>query len=290
MSDATVNLIVASFVNILVLSSMYILVALGFAFLYSIMGILNFAHGAIYMVGGYICNELAVGLGLNQWLALVLSVIIVGALGLFLEKYCFRPFFGDVNRTIVVCIGLIVILQTTVNVTQGIYVQSLPAFVEGIYKIGIVSITAERLVTFLIGGCLLGLIVWFINRTKQGRQMQATSQNIEGAALQGINIHRVSGLACVMACGLAALAGCLMGAYLNLSPYMGDYIILKAIVLVIMGGIGSVGGIVLAGLIVGSLDATLPVLISGAASLAISLGIIIIIMLFRPQGFYGRAT
>jgi branched-chain amino acid transport system permease protein len=283
-----VELTAITVINVLVLSSMYILVALGFAFLFSIMGILNFAHGAIYMVGGYICYQFGVEYGLNLWVSMLLSVLIVASLGLFLEKFCFRPFFGNLNRTIVVCIGIIVVLETTVNVLVGTSTRSLPAFVPGILKAGAISVSAERLVTFIIGGALLWVTIWFIRNTKPGQQMQAVSQNVEGAALQGISIHRVSALACVMACGLAAVAGCLMGAFLSLTPFMGDYMLVKALVLVVLGGIGSMGGIIFAGLIIGGLDATLPLFISGAASEAIALGIIVTILLFRPQGFFGR--
>jgi branched-chain amino acid transport system permease protein len=283
-----VELTATTVINVLVLSSMYILVALGFAFLFSIMGILNFAHGAIYMVGGYICYQFGVEYGLNLWVSMLLSVLIVASLGLFLEKFCFRPFFGNLNRTIVVCIGIIVVLETTVNILVGTSTRSLPAFVPGILKAGAISVSAERLVTFIIGGALLWVTIWFIRNTKPGQQMQAVSQNVEGAALQGISIHRVSALACVMACGLAAVAGCLMGAFLSLTPFMGDYMLVKALVLVILGGIGSMGGIIFAGLIIGGLDATLPLFISGAASEAIALGIIVTILLFRPQGFFGR--
>lgn len=275
-------------INMLVLSSMYILMALGFAFLFSIMGILNFAHGAIYMVGGYICYQFAVVYGVNQWLALLLSVIIIGSFGLFLEKFCFRPFFGNINRTIVVTIAIIVILQTTVNVTVGVYVRSLPSFVPGILQAGAISLSAERLATFIIGGVLLALMMWFITSTKVGQQMQAVSQDLEGAALQGISINRISALACVIACSLAAVAGSLMGAIFNLSPFMGDYMLIEAIMIVILAGIGSFSGIFFAGLIVGSLDAILPLVVSGAASKAIAFGVIIILLLFRPQGFFGR--
>jgi branched-chain amino acid transport system permease protein len=275
-------------VNALILSSMYILVALGFALLFSIMGILNFAHGAIYMVSGYICYQLAVEWGLNQWISLLLSVIIIGGFGLFLEKYCFRPFFGNLKRTIIVCIAIIIILETTVNVTVGTLVRSLPAFVPGILMAGFVSVSAEKLVTFIIGGSLLAAMVSFIKKTKLGQQMQAVSQNTEGAALQGISAHRISALACALACGLAAVAGCLMGAIFNLSPFMGGHMLLKALELVILGGIGSIGGIFFAGVLIGTLDATLPLFIGGAASEAIGLGVIIIFLLFRPQGFFGR--
>jgi branched-chain amino acid transport system permease protein len=267
---------------------MYILMALGFAFLISIMGIMNFAHGAIYMVSGYICYQLAVVYGLNQWASFVASVLLISGLGLLLEKYCFRPFSWNLNRIIVVCIAIIVILETTVNVTVGVYVRSLPSFVPGILKAGAISVRADKVITFLVGAILLALSVWFVRRTKYGTQMQAISQNPEGALLQGINVHRISGLASLMACGLAAVAGCFMGAIFNLSPFMGDHMLVKAVELVILAGIGSIGGVFYAGLVVGSLDATLPLFMSGAQGEAISLGFIVLLLLFRPQGFFGR--
>ena len=148
-------IIVDAIISALVLSSMYILVALGFALLLSIMGVLNFAHGAIYMVGGYICYQFAVEFGLNQWASLILSTMIMALFGLFLEKFCFRPFFKDMYRTIAMSIAIILILETTVNVLVGVYIRSLPAFVPGIFKVGAVSLSAERLFTFIIGGLLL---------------------------------------------------------------------------------------------------------------------------------------
>lgn len=118
--------------------------------------------------------------------------------------------------------------------------------------------------------------------------MQAVSQSQEGALLQGINIHRISGLACIMACSLAAVSGCLMGAIFNLSPFMGDQMLTKAVELVTVAGIGSIGGVLFAGLILGTMDATLPMLMGGAESQALALGIIVLLLLFRPQGFFGR--
>ena len=282
------ELAMTTLVNWLVISSMYILVALGFAFLFSILGVLNLAHGVIYMMGGYIAYQFAVHWGLNVWLALLLSVIVVGAFGVFLEKFCFRPFTGDMNRVVVICIAITVILQTSVNLAIGIYVQKVPTFAEGSLKLGMIMVSAERVVTFAIGGALLAATMWFINKTKPGQQMLAIGQNRLGAVLQGIPVNRVSAIACVIACSLAAVAGCLMAAYLNLNAFMGDYILLKAIIIVILGGIGSIGGVFFSGLVLGAIDATVPVFISGAASEAVSLGIIVVILLFRPQGFFGR--
>ena len=279
---------IATLVNMMVLSSMYILVALGFAFLLNILGILNFAHGAIYMAGGFICYKLTMGLGLNPWLGMLISVTIVSLFGLFLERYGFRKFYGNLNKTLIVCIGVITIFQNTANLTEGFTVQAIPSFAPGIIRFGVVSFSLERLVTFLIGCFLLIVTLWFMKKTKIGLQMQAVSQDIEGAALQGIHIHRIAGIACVMACGLAAIAGCLMGAYLNVNAYMGDYIMLKACVLVILGGVGSIGGIFFAGLLLGALDAVLPIFITANIGQAIVLAIVIAILIWRPQGFFGR--
>ncbi|GAJ22175.1 unnamed protein product, partial [marine sediment metagenome] len=130
------ELIVATLTNFLILSSMYILVALGFAFLFNMLRILNFAHGAIYMVGGYLGLAFIILLGFNQWIALLLTVLIVAAFGLFLEKFCFRPFVGDFNRIVMVCIAISVILQTAVNIIAGTKTLALPPFVEGVLRAG----------------------------------------------------------------------------------------------------------------------------------------------------------
>lgn len=288
MSDASIQLLAATIVNILILSSVYILVALGFAFLFSIMGILNFAHGAIYMVAAYICYKLTVVAGMNQWLALLSTVIIVGLFGIILERFFFRPFSGNLNRTIVVCIGIITVLQNGVAITEGYSVSKLPAFVEGVFRFGVFSVSAERVTTFLIATILLILVLLFISKTKHGLQMQAIAQDKEGAILQGIDIHRTSALACVIACGLAAVAGSLMGGLTILTPYMGDTIMTKVLEVLILGGIGSIHGVLFAGLIIGALDATLPLFVSSATSDAIAILIIIVILLFRPVGLFGQ--
>jgi branched-subunit amino acid ABC-type transport system permease component len=275
-------------VNALMLSSMYVLMALGFALLLSVMRVLNFAHAVIYMGGGYICYQLAVVYGLNQWVSLLLAATVTGLFGLFLERFCFRPFFGDVDRTIVMTLALIIIIESAVNILVGTQVRSLPAFASGVFRAGGISLSVERLVTFIISTSMLLVLIFFIQKTKTGQQMLAVSQDSTGALLQGINIYRISAVATVIACALAAVAGSLMGAIISLSPYMGDHMLVKAIEIVILAGIGSIGGVLGAGLILGSIDATLPILISGSATDALGLGIVILILLFRPQGLFGH--
>jgi len=284
----TLTLFVGAIINMLFLASMYILIALGFALLFSIMELLHVAHGVIYMLGGYLCYSLSVTLGMNQWLSLVLTVAIVCCFGPVLERFFFRPFFRDFDRTLLVGIGISTIIETTMALSKSNEAQSLRAFATGIFKMGPISVSNERLVTFLIGALLLLAVMWLIHRTKVGLQMQAVGQDLEASLLQGINIYRISALACVIACGLAAVAGSLLGAYMGLGPFMGDFVFQKALVLVVLGGIGSIGGIFVAGLVVGGIDAFLPLFISGSATSALAIGIIIVVLLLRPKGFFGR--
>ena len=279
---------VTTLTNILVLSSMYILVALGFAFLFNMLGILNLAHGAIYMIGGYLGLALIRGLGLDEWIALLLATIIMAGFGVFLERFCFRPFIGDFNRTVMVCVVITIALQTGVNIIAGTEILSLPPFAKGVFKAGPLIVSYERIVTLAIGLILLVLITWFVNSTRWGQQLQAVSQNMEGAALQGINVHRVSAIACAIGCAMAALAGCLIGAYLSLGPFMGDFMLVKILMVVFLAGAGSIMGIFLAGFALGILDGILPVLLNGAVSDAIAVGIVVLLLLIRPQGFFGH--
>ena len=135
---------IATTTNVLILSSMYILVALGFALLFNMLGLLNFAHGAIYTVGGYIGYQFAVRLGLNPWLALFLATVIVAAFGAFLEKFCFRPFVGDFNSIVMVSVAITTVLQTLVNIWEAGEVLTLPPFVTGVLRSGHFSVSYQR--------------------------------------------------------------------------------------------------------------------------------------------------
>jgi len=240
------------------------------------------------MVGSYICFQFAEVYGLNQWLALLLSIAIVGAFGLFLEKFAYRRFFQDMDRIVVLSVAIILILETTLNITVGIYPRTLPSFAPGHIGTGLVSVSTERVVALLISAAFLAALLWMVNKTKPGQQMLAISQNLEGSSLQGINIRRIAGMACAIACGLAAMSGSIMGSIFNISPFMGDYMLVKAVEIVMLGGIGSISGVIYAGLIIGTLDSVLPIVVGGAASQAVGFGIVVVLLIYRPKGLMGR--
>ena len=279
--------IIGIIIDCLMLSSIYILVSLGFALVLSIINILNFAHGSLYMMGGYVCYCLSVQLGLNPWLSFVLTMIILGLAGLILERLCFRPLVGDVNRTIIVTIAISLIIETTANILFGNENRKIPSFISGMFEMGAISISLERLATFITCWALLILLSLFV-KTKTGQQMLAVSQDREGAVLQGIRVDRISALAIALSCALAAIAGTLMGSIFELKPLMGGAMLIKAIEVVVLCGIGSIGGILVGGLIIGTIDAVLPLFAGGAVTQAAGLGIIIILLLLKPQGLFGR--
>jgi len=283
-----VELFIQTVTNMLVLAAVYILVSLGFAFLFNMLGIFNVAHGSIYMAAGYLGYLFIEALGLNQWLGLIIVVILFAALGLFLEKFCFRPFIGDFNRQIMIGVAIIAILETSVNILIGSQMYIIPTFVEGTLEAGPYSVSWDRISAFVLGGVLLALVILFVNRTRWGQQMQAITQNMEGAALQGINIHRISAIVSALGCALAAIAGILMGSLYTLDPFMGDSTLIKILILIILAGVGSFQGVIFMGLLLGALYAILPLLIQGAASDAVAVIIILIILLIRPQGFFGH--
>lgn len=282
------DLIIQTTVNTLILSAVFILLALGFAFILNMMGIFNLAHGAVFMTSGYLCYVFVAKMGMNHWLAIPLTIILISALGIFLEKFCFRPFIGDFNRQVMICVALTVILTTTMNIWLGASNVSIPTFVTGVLGPPPYSTRWDRITTFVAGAVVLVLVILFVNRSKWGAQMQAATQNLEGAVLQGINFHRIASMACAIGCALAAIAGISIGTIYNLSPFMGDVTLVKILMLVILAGLGSFYGIFLMGLILGAAYAGLPMIIPGAASEVVASLIVLAILLLRPQGFFGH--
>ncbi len=282
------NLLAQTIANGFVLSAIYILVAIGFALIFSMMQVLNFAHGTLYMAGGYVSWFWAGKMGLPTWLAVLLAALVLGIVGVILERVCFRPLERDFNRTLMLALAIIIILETTADITVGGYVKRVPALVHGLVHVGGVGVSRERIAACGIAAALLLALTYVINKTAFGRQMLAVAQDRDAAALQGINVHRICAVGFGLSCGLAAVAGGLMGSIGQLGSYMGDNMLVKAITLVIIAGMGSIGGLFVSGLIIGFADAILPLYMPGAASEAVALAFAILILLIRPQGLFGQ--
>ncbi len=275
-------------INVLMTSSIYVLVALGFALVFSVMRIMNFAHGAIYMIGGFVCYAFWVTLGLGPWVSLPLTMIVMGLFGLFIEKFCFRPFQRDFEKATVMAIALVIILKTIADLTVGPVSRSMPPVVSGTITAGAITFSADRIAVLLIACVLLTALVLLVQKTKVGQAMLAIAHDPDAASLMGINTNRVSALVCAAGCGLAGLAGGLVGSVLVLHVVIADTMLVKIIGVVILAGIGSIGGIWAGGLAMGAIDSLGPYFLSNVVSEPLGLALVVLILIFRPRGFFGQ--
>jgi len=266
----------------------YILVALGLTLVLSIVGIVQLAHGEIYMVGAYIVYYFCVSMGLNFYISLIVSILCVGLLGVVLERFFLRPFREDVEGAIISTIALILIIQTAVAAIAGVSYRDIPSPIQGVFIILGARLSWERLLTILVSIALVSVLLIFISKTKIGQAMVAVSEDREAAALQGINVNWVSSIAMFLGCALAAAAGGLTGAIFDLTPYMGSFALMKGIEVIILGGLGSIPGAIIGGLILGLVDGLVTQLLSVQMASIIGLFAIILILLFRPQGLLGH--
>ncbi|MFO7773753.1 MAG: branched-chain amino acid ABC transporter permease [Dehalococcoidia bacterium] len=275
--------------NGLMSGAIYVLVALGLTLVLSIMGIVNLAHGELYVFGAYGAYYFCVVAGLNFLLALFISTLLVGLLGIGIEKIFFRPFRqGNFLPAVIMATGLMLILQTTTVVTFGGSTKVIVTPFPGVITVAGTTISRERLVIILVAIVLVATLLFLMRRTKIGQAMVAVSQDLDAAALQGISVDQVSSVAMFLGCALAAAAGALMGAVFGLSPAMGGFALMKGIAVIILGGLGSIPGAVIGGLILGLIDGIVPALLSTQMASLVGFVAIILILVFRPQGIMGR--
>jgi branched-chain amino acid transport system permease protein len=281
-------MVIQTVINVVLLAVVYILMGMGFAFILNLLGIFNLAHGAIFMASSYGCYLLVTRAQLPGFVAFPLTVLAAAAFGILVERFLFRPMGADFNRTMMVCIALSTILVTTFNLFLGTKVLAIPSFIEGTTGIGPYRVQTDRILAFGIGVAILVAIILFVDRSRWGAQMQAVTQNREGAALQGIRFSRVAMIAVSVGFGLAAIAGVFMGSLYNLTPFMGDITLIKVLMLVILAGVGSFNGIFYVGALLGVLYGALPVVLSGAVVDAFASILVLALLVIRPQGFFGH--
>jgi branched-chain amino acid transport system permease protein len=263
--------------------------ALGLTLILSIMGILQLAHGEIYMLGAFAVHYL-VGRGLGLYPAIAVSMIMMAVFGILLERGLFRPRPGRdvVLSSIVVSTGLTLILTSAMIVTFGLYTKSLPFLISGSFTVFGATVPRDRILAIGFSVLALLLLYAFLKRTRLGLAMVASAQNREGSFLKGINPNRMSMSAMAIGCALAALAGALAGSILQLQPYMGGLPMIKGLVIIVLGGLGSIPGAVIGGLILGLIDGIVPVFFSPAVASVGPLVMVILVLLFRPKGLLGH--
>jgi len=276
-------------INGVTLGTNYILMALGFTLIFGVLRIVNFAHGEFYMLGAFFVLTAIVKFEVNYLLAAIIAVLAIGLLGYFTEEVIFRRFRDKELEGMIIALGLSILLQNLGLVAWGPYDLSIPPVFTGVLKIGTLFYPMERLMVVLLSFLLMAGFYLFLKKTRLGLAIQAIAQDTEIARVQGMRINRLYPLAFAVGTGLAAAAGAVIGPLFQLNPWMGIMPQVKAFIVVILGGIGSIPGAFLGGLILGVAESFVSTYASKALADLLGFILVIGILLFRPSGLFGRS-
>jgi branched-chain amino acid transport system permease protein len=276
--------------NGLVIGSMYALMSIGMMLILGITLVVNMAHGEFYMLGGYFCYFLVTQMGLNYLLAVPGSMLLVAGAGVISEKLTVRPVAGRPwFTTFLTTFGLSMILRDLSQILWSADPRELLSpFAHKRIVVGPIYLTEHRLFIFISGVVVIGLLYLFIKKHKIGLAMRALVRDREASALMGINIHTINSITFALGACTTAMAGALLGALFNVFPTMGEIPLIKGFAVVIMGGMGNVQGILFSGLILGVVESLAASFISLGYADAIAFGILILILLFKPAGLFGK--
>lgn len=275
-------------VNGVMAGVVYMLMALGFTLIFGIMRVVNFAHGEFYMLAAYTVYVLAALLGLNYFLALAIAAVVVGVLGVVLERVLYRPMLGKELNGMIMALAVSITLQALALIVFGPLDQSVPRPVSGVWRLGDVVLSLDRLLVAACALTVLGLFYVFLQHSRTGLAMRAVAQDEPIASVLGVRPHRIHSAAFGLGSMLAALAGGLMAPIYTVTPYMGELPMLKAFVIVILGGLGSIPGAVLGGLLIGLTESVFATLINTVVASIVSFAIVVVIIAVRPQGLLGQ--
>jgi branched-chain amino acid transport system permease protein len=284
-------------INGLIIGVFYALMAIGLSLIFGVLKVVNFAHGEFYMVGAYAYTLTALMLGLSPWLSLPFAFLVGVIVGLIVERLLMRPLYAGYTSwaimrdeyAVIVTFALSLFLINLVDKVVGPYAYKGPPLVEiSRIAIGPVMISGHRLIAAFVAVAVIVGVALVIRYSFWGRQIQAVAQNRLGASLAGIDTAKASAIVFSLAGGLAAVSGALLANIFNPTPDVGIFPAIKSYVIVVLGGMGSVPGSIIASLILGVLESFGGVYISYQYRDTFGLFILILFLLFRPQGLFGE--
>ncbi|MBP9000936.1 branched-chain amino acid ABC transporter permease [Lacrimispora saccharolytica] len=278
-------------INGLSLGSVYAIIALGYTMVYGIAKMLNFAHGDVIMVAGFVIYTMMNSLGVNPIVAVLISVIVCTALGVTIEKIAYKPLRKATPLAVLItAIGVSYFLQNLALLIFGSDTKMFTSVVKvPQLKLGEIIITGETIVTIIACIIIMVCLTLFIKKTKAGQAMLAVSEDKDAAELMGINVNATISLTFAIGSGLAAIAGALLcSQYTSLTPYTGAMPGIKAFVAAVFGGIGSIPGALIGGLLLGVIENLSKAYISSQMADAIVFSVLIIVLLVKPTGILGK--
>ncbi|MDY7573048.1 branched-chain amino acid ABC transporter permease [Actimicrobium sp. CCI2.3] len=284
-------------VNGLIFGLFYALMAVGLAMIFGVLKVVNFAHGEFYMLGAYAYVLVSLKLGVSPWIALPIAAAVGAAVGWLVERTLMRPLYSGYaswsimkdEYAVVVTFGLSLLLINLVDKVVGPYPMRGPELIETTrFSIGPIMLNGQKLIAAGISLAVLIGLALFIKKSLWGRQIQAVAQNRLGASLAGIDATRTTSMIFAIAGLLAALSGALLAPVINPSPDIGAFPAIKSYVIVVLGGMGSIWGAMIAALLLGVFEAFFAVYVSYAYRDAFGLLLLILVLIFRPQGLFGE--
>lgn len=269
-------------------SAIYALLAVGFTLIFGVARVFNLGHGSFYALGAYITYAAQTHLKLPLLLAAALAVVAVAGIGVAMARAFAAPMQRSVLAALMITLGFALLVEQILLLTFGSQARNVSSIVAGTVQIGAASISAQRLLTLGVGIVLIAALWLFINKTKLGAAILAVSQDREAAQYQGIDTARVFTLVMALSAGLAAVAGILAGSFLTVQPDMGILPMVKAVSIVIVGGLGSIPGSIIAALLLGYGETAVAFLFSTRFTELVSLGAVLLVLSVRPAGLLGK--
>ena len=268
----------------------YILLATGLNLIFGVMKVVNFAHGQLLMIGAYLTWTIAYASGLNAYAAIVVSMVVVALLGVAVERFTFRRVLGgDKLNEIFVSLGLIYIFENVAMLIWGTGSKQIVSPLSGMsLNLPSISITYDRIVAVFVVIATLVAFGLLIQKTKIGLAMRATSQRNTTAMLMGINIEKIYMLTFAIGAALAAVAGGLYGIIFSFDYQVGAMPTIIAFAIIILGGLGSIKGAIVGGLLYGIAEQMATLFLGGIWGSAVAFAMLIIVLIIRPSGIFGE--
>lgn len=284
----------AYLINGISLGSVYAIIALGYTMVYGIAKMLNFAHGDVIMVGAYISYCVTDSLGLSPIISVIAAMLVCTVLGMTIERFAYKPLRSATSLAVLItAIGVSYLLQNLALLIWGSTPRSFNSVVAGAEPLrffgGQLSISAEAIVTIIACMVIMIALTLFTSKTKMGKAMRAVSEDKGAAQLMGINVNVTISLTFAIGSALAAIAGVLLcSMYTNLIPTVGSMPGIKAFTAAVFGGIGSIPGAMIGGILLGIIEIFAKAYISTELANAIVFAVLIIVLLVKPSGLLGK--
>ncbi len=281
-------LLVQATINGLIVGFLYLLMAVGFTLVFGVMRMVNFAHGEFYMLGAFAAYFFTTRLNVPFLAAVGLSFVSAVVVGGLLEWLILKPFRRDELNGMIVTIGMAMILQNLALMVFGPDPLSMPAVAEGTLSMGSLVIPNSRVYVVTFALIVLAILYAFLRYSRPGRALRAVVEDFEIAAIQGIQARIYYPLGFGLGVGLAAVAGALMAPLFSVSPFVGSTPLLKAFIVVVLGGLGSIPGAALAGLVLGLIESYASLFFSSSTADMVIFAVVMVMLVLRPKGLLGK--